>query len=74
MPKLKLASERSGRFYVRGTVTCPVCARPLTMLDLGDVDDAFRLRCDGCGAVSTHRKAAVLVDIRRERRRTHRPL
>jgi ribosomal protein S27AE len=70
---LKLVGGRPGRFFARGTVFCPACARPLVMLDLGELDDTFRLQCDSCGTVSTHEKTAIEVDIRPDRRWPHRP-
>jgi ribosomal protein S27AE len=70
---LKLVGGRPGRFFARGTVFCPACAQPLVMLDLGDLDDVFRLQCDACGVVSIHAKTTVSVDIRPERRWSHRP-
>jgi hypothetical protein len=70
---LKLVGGRPGRFFVCGTVACPACTRPLAMLDLGDIEDGFRLQCDGCGSVSVHDKTDVHVDVRRERRSGHRP-
>lgn len=70
---LKLVGGRPNRFFARGTVNCPVCGRGLHMLDLGDLEDGFRLQCDGCGHVSEHDKTAVHVEIRPESRCRHRP-
>jgi len=70
---LKLVGGRLSRFFLRGTVFCPACAGPLVMLDLGEIEDVFRLQCDACGEVSMHDKTEIIVDVRRERRFAHRP-
>ena len=71
---LKLVGGCPSRFFASGTVSCPTCARALAIQHLGELDgDTFRLQCDGCGEVATHATRAIHVEVRPERRWSHRP-